>query len=485
MNSRWLVATAAMSAVTFVVATAPASASAPATYSQIMRNATVIRTVPTDPVTTGGSTSDASLVNSAYSQFTGLSTANARALSPYQSSSSAAGISNVMSGSLNAGFSDVPLDVAEFDTASPSAYAQVPVALDAVTIIYNVNFTTSDTVTNSFGSVTTNGLRCAALEASHHIALNGVTLGGIFSGNITSWTNSTIVLQNPKLVVRVKVPVAAAIAASGKKGRPGYVAPKAQRDKKVSVSCLSSALMTQPSITVESLGNGAGTTFTLRDYLSKVDPIDFPTSTASSFASATATYADASTLAPAVASRDGAIGYVEQRYAVLNHLVAMRVKNGAGLVVAPSQRSITAAAIHGLAAIAANSNCPGSGFNLTPSAAQESAASWNNSSSPAVDSECYSLNDVDNAAAYPIVGLSYAIVTRAQSSDATALTVAKFLEFLTQSGKGDSPRSSFGQNLAAAQSYVALPKILQAVAFNAIKSITLANGTTSAVSATL
>ena len=470
-----VVATAASVALIAVGASPAFATTKPPTYAQYMANALHIKTVPSSALNLGGSSFDANLLNATIAQYRGLSGNNNNSLNAYSSTSSGTGRSGVISGSLNIGFSDVPLNFAGQDTTDTTAYAQVPVALGGVGLIYNINFKTTDTVTNSFGSATTTGLTCNAIEAAHHIALDGTTIGEIFAGNISSWTNANIVAQNPKLVVKVETPTAAAKAAVGTPGTKGYKAAVPQKNALKAVSCLSNALMTQPSITVESRTAGSGTTFMFRDYLSKADAASYPYPSSAAFGAATSTFSNSAGLAAAVSNIDGAVGYVEYGYAVQNGLETMRVKGAAGTVVSLNAKSVTSAATNGLAAINAdNSGCP-VGFSLDAPSTYVAAN---------VNTQCFSITDVNNATAYPIAGFSYGIAKKAQSDDATAVAVAKFLEFLSQSGAGVSADTTFGQNLAGSQYYVALPKSIQAVAFSTIEKILQSDGTTSAVSAT-
>ena len=212
-----------------------------------------------------------------------------------------------------------------------------------------------------------------------------------------------------------------------------------------------------------------------RDYLSKADAASYPYPSSAAFGAATSTFSNSAGLAAAVSNIDGAVGYVEYGYAVQNGLETMRVKGAAGTVVSLNAKSVTSAATNGLAAINAdNSGCP-VGFSLDAPSTYVAAN---------VNTQCFSITDVNNATAYPIAGFSSGIAKKAQSDDATAVAVAKFLEFLSQSGAGVSADTTFGQNLAGSQYYVALPKSIQAVAFSTIEKILQSDGTTSAVSAT-
>ena len=462
-------------AVVLSVGVSPANAKTSSIDSDLT-NALHIKSVPPSPIATAGWSFDAPFVSAALSRYRALGANNANSFAAYGAGGSGAGRAGVVAGSDGIGFSDVPLNVAGEDTTSLTSYVQVPVALSSVAVIYHVSFNTSDTVVNSFGSATTAnptgaGKRtCAQLVAAHHIALDGATLAQVFAGIITQWTDPTIVAQNPKLVVKVETPVSAAKSASS------HRRATAQKDKLKSVSCLTSALVSTPSISIYDLSSDVGPTFMFRDYLSKVDPADFPTPSADQFTAATAEEASASDMAAVVSAQGGSIGYVDSSYALENSLATLRLTNAAGRVAALTSKSVTLEATAGLAVIKADGHCS-NGFSLAGPSSYAAAS---------VDTECFSLNDAGGApGAYPIAGFSYAITQRSPSDNATAVAIAKFLEYLTQSSPGKSAAVSFGQNLATSLGLVAMPKSLQAIAFAAIQKMTLGNGTTSAVSSSL
>ena len=104
--------------------------------------------------------------------------------------------------SLNIGFSDVPLNYAGQDVSDTSQFVQVPVALGGVSIITNLHYQTSTTVSNKFGHVkttikmtsngTASGRTCSQQVATYPVALDGKTLGNIYAGSITSWNNPAV-----------------------------------------------------------------------------------------------------------------------------------------------------------------------------------------------------------------------------------------------------------------------------------------------------
>jgi len=455
------------------ITTSGAGAKTPS-LAQDLANALRIKAVPSSPVTMGGWSLDAGVIGAVASAYKSLAPANASSFASYQPSAASAARAGAAVGSLDIAFSDAPLNDTGQDTAAPGSFTQVPATLDSVAVLFHLGFATSDTVTNSFGSATTSnprgagGKTCTQLLSAHPLALDGVTLAQMFSGIITQWTNPAIVAQNPKLEVRVATPVAAAISATPKRRAV------AQRNKLKPISCLSSAMLTTPTISLFDLSADVGPTFILRDYLNQVDPSVVPAASDDPFPAATAVESSPSAMAAAVSNLAGALGYVDASYAFQNSLATARLKNADGKVVPLAKKFVSVEALAALAAIKANPHCPG-GFN----------AQLPSTYSGAPSTECFSLSNAPGAAtAYPIAGVSLALVARSPGTNATAVAIAKFLEFLTQSGTRASANTTFGQNLASAQGDVPLPVALQSIAFAAITRITLTSGV-SAVSASL
>jgi len=441
-----------------------------ASESSVLANALNVKTVPGTPLNMGGSSFDANLVNAAYAAWKGINSNNGQSLTPYQSSSSGNGRSGVDASTptLNIGFSDVPMNFAGQDTSNTANFVQVPVALGGVAIITNLHYASSATVTNQFGTKTTSsrltsngtptGRTCAQLVSAYPVALDGKTLGSIFAGSITSWSNPAVIAQNPRIAVEAYVPIAKAVKAKGKRGHKGYKPAVPQKNRLELVNCLT--MTTTPTITVYSRTNGSGTTFIFRDFLSKADSAEYPVPSSAAFSAAASQFASSALLAPAVAGKDGSIGYVEYGYALQNHLASLRMKNAAGAYVNSTASAVAAAATVGLANINANKNCSGWSAN--------GPSTYNASS---VNTQCFSITNVNASAAYPIAGFSYAIVPKTIGDTATAVVTTKFLLFLSQSGAGTNSSNTFGQNLAAAQAYVALPKAIQNVAYGLIGQI--------------
>ena len=408
------------------------------TVAQYLANDNV-KNVPGSAVAMGGSSFDAAIVGAAYTVWAGQTANNGNALSAYQSHSSSTGRSNLINSTYGIGFSDVPMNAAGQDTSNTSDYAQIPVALGGVALIYNINMknsVTENAVAPATGASVADSLAgCTTLINNTTVILDAAEIAGIFAGTITNWDNSQILASNPKLVLKVKTPL---VAASGS---------RAERFGTKTIPCLS--YLTTESIKLYDRTAGSGTTFILSDYLNQVDQNDFAYPSSNNFGAATADESNSTGVASAVAANDGGFGYVEQSYAVQNPaLQVARIVNKSGKTIKLTTGSVSAAASAGLKAIDA-SNC---GSFSTDQSDTYVAAN--------VNSACFSF-DNQGGGAYPIAGVSYAILKKDQSSQAAGETAVKFLEYLTQSG----------QSLATANYYVALPASLQALAFSILETV--------------
>jgi len=435
------------------VGVTPAFASS-ATVAQYLANDNV-KTVPGSAIAMGGSSFDAPLASAAYSVWAGQSGNNANSLSAYQSHSSGTGRANLINGTYAIGFSDVPMNAAGQDTSNTSQYAQIPVALGGVALIYNINMKSSVTenaVAPATGAPVTDSLAgCTSLINSQTIILTASEIAGIFAGTITNWSNPSIEATNSKLVLKVKSPLA---AASGS---------RAERFGTTTISCLSN--LTNESIKLYDRTAGSGTTFILRDYLNQVAPSTFPYPSSANFGAATADESNSTGVAGAVAANDGGFGYVEQSYAAQNPaLQVVRIVNSSGHIIKLTVGSVQAAAVFGLKAIN-TSNC----HSFTTDQPNTYVAAN-------VNTACFSFNN-QGGGAYPIAGVSYAIIKKTQTSLASGEAAVKFLEYLTQTG----------QTLAPANYYDSLPTSLQALAFSILKTVTVpvGNSQVQAVSTTL
>jgi phosphate transport system substrate-binding protein len=448
-----VVALAASMALVAVGAT-PALAGT-ATVAQYLANDNV-KNVPSSAVAMGGSSFDKNLVLAAYSAWTNGQSNNSSSLSAYQSSSSGTGRANLLSGTFGIGFSDVPLNAAGQDTSNTSVYAQVPVALGGVALVYNINMQSSASISavapHTGAPVTVSLAGCTTLINNNTLILSPAEIAGIFAGSITSWNNSAIVASNPELLLSVMAPDK---AASGS---------KSETFTYTKINCLN--YLTAENIKLYSRAAGSGTTFILRDYLNQIDPTDFPYPSSAAFTAAiSSSNSNSQAVASAVTSNDGGFGYVEQSYAIQNPaLQVARLVNRSHNIVALNATSVAVAATLALKAIN-TSSC--GGFS-TDQADTYVAAN--------VNTACFSL-DNQGGAAYPIAGVSYAIVKKDQSNQAAGETAVKFLEYLSQTG----------QSLATANYYVPLPATIQALAFSILKTVKVPNGAAQvqAVSTTL
>ena len=198
----------------------------------------------------------------------------------YQSVGSGAGITAIESKTVDFGASDPPLKPADEEAIAKngSPAVQIPMFLGAITVSYNLP-----------GVAT--GLK-----------LEGKTVANIFLGKITTWNAPEIKALNPG----VNLPSTA--------------------------------------ITVIHRSDSSGTTSGFTSFLSEVDPewkskvgegktVQWPTGTGGKGNAG---------VAGAVQQTTGAVGYVEQAYALTHNFTVASVKNKAGKFVAPTLASTSA-----------------------------------------------------------------------------------------------------------------------------------------------
>ena len=209
----------------------------------------------------------------------------ASSLSPltvnYQAVGSGAGITSLQSRTVDFGASDPPLKPEEFATFEKVGPAvQIPMFLGAITVSYNLPGVAS-------------GLR-----------LDGKTIADIYLGKVKTWNDPEITALNPS----VKLP--------------------------------------STTITVIHRSDSSGTTAGFTGFLAAVDPefkskvgegkdVQWPTGTGAKGNAG---------VAGAVEQTVGAIGYVEQAYALAHRFTYAAVKNKAGVFVEPTLASTSAAA---------------------------------------------------------------------------------------------------------------------------------------------
>jgi phosphate transport system substrate-binding protein len=200
----------------------------------------------------------------------------------YQSVGSGAGITALESKIVDFGASDPPLKPADEESIAKngSPAVEIPMFLGAITVSYNLPGVKS-------------GLK-----------LDGKTLGDIFLGTVKTWNDAEIKALNP------------------------------------GVSLPSTA------ITIIHRSDSSGTTAGFTGFLAAVDPefkskvgegkeVPWPTGTGAKGNAG---------VAGAVKQTVGAVGYVEQAYALQNGFTYAAIKNKAGAFVSPTLASATAAA---------------------------------------------------------------------------------------------------------------------------------------------
>ncbi len=299
----------------------------------------------------------------------------ASSLSPlkvnYQAVGSGAGITSLESKTVDFGASDPPLKAADEATLAKngSPAVEIPMFLGAITVSYNLP------------GVTT-GLK-----------LDGKTVADIYLGKVKTWNDAEIEALNP-----------------------GITLPST-------------------AITVVHRSDSSGTTDGFTGFLSDVDPewkskvgegktVQWPTGTGAKGNAG---------VAAAVEQTAGAVGYVEQAYALEHKFTYASVKNKAGSFVAPTLAS-TSAAAEGVT-VPANlgikiSNPPG-------------------------------------ASAYPITSQTFIVVNKdlckagIPGGEAAAKGVVKFLEY----GLGE------GQTILSKADYAALPAAILAKSKEALAGL--------------
>jgi phosphate transport system substrate-binding protein len=199
----------------------------------------------------------------------------------YQPVGSGAGITALEGKTVDFGASDPPLKPADITTLEKvGPVQQIPMFLGAITVSYNL-------------SGVRNGLK-----------LDGKTIADIFSGKVKSWDDAEIKALNPGVSL------------------PGT------------------------AITVIHRSDSSGTTAGFTGFLSATDPewkskvgegkdVQWPTGTGAKGNAG---------VAGAVAQTTGAVGYVEQAYALQHKFTTASVKNKAGKYVEPTLESTSAAA---------------------------------------------------------------------------------------------------------------------------------------------
>ena len=197
----------------------------------------------------------------------------------YQPVGSGAGVAQFAAGTVDFGASDPALTPADRATIKKGEAVQIPMAFGAITVSYNVN------------------------GVAKGLKLDGATVADIFLGKIKTWNDPAIAKLNPG----VKLPSTA--------------------------------------ITVVHRSDESGTTKGFTTFLSAYSPewkskvgadktVKWPTGTGAKGNDG---------VAAAVKQQKGAVGYVEEAFALQNNFTTAAVKNKSGKFVAPTLASTTAA----------------------------------------------------------------------------------------------------------------------------------------------
>jgi phosphate transport system substrate-binding protein len=289
----------------------------------------------------------------------------------YQAVGSGAGITAIESKTVDFGASDPPLKPADEEAIAKngSPAVQIPMFLGAITVSYNLP-----------------GVKTG-------LKLDGKTIADIYLGTVKTWNDAEIKALNP-----------------------GVTLPST-------------------AITVIHRSDSSGTTAGFTGFLAAVDPefmskvgegkdVQWPTGTGAKGNAG---------VAAAVQQTVGAIGYVEQAYALEHNFTYAAVKNKAGAFVSPTLAS-TSAAAQGVKVPA----------NLG-----------------------IKISNPGGAASYPITSQTFVVVNKdlckagIPGGEEAAKGVVKFLEY----GLGA------GQSILAQADYAALPAAIQAKSKAAVASL--------------
>jgi phosphate transport system substrate-binding protein len=286
----------------------------------------------------------------------------------YQPVGSGAGIASLQKGTVDFAGSDPALAPEDKQGLTKGQAVQVPMFFGAITLSYNLPGVT------------------------RRLKIDGPTAAGIFATRIKWWNDPALARLNPG----VKLPAT--------------------------------------SITVVHRSDSSGTTKGFTTFLSDYSPSwksAYGADKDIKWAAGTTGAKGNDGVAAAIKQTDGAIGYVEQAYALQNHFTSFDVKNAAGRYVAPTLASTTAA---------------GDGLEV-PS---DLGISTINSS---------------NAGAYPIASQTfidvYRDLCRAGMSEGAATSLKKFLSF----GLGE------GQGVAKQLQFAPLPSAIQSQAMQAVNRL--------------
>lgn len=220
-------------------------------------------------------------------------------------------------------------------------------------------------------------------------------LVGIYSGKITTWNDAAIVHENPKLALPVQA-----------------IVPLARAD-------------------------GSGTTFTLTDYFSRVNPEwkqKFGTKFTIAWPSTVVAIKGTTDLVANVKKTPGAIGYAEYAYVIENNLKYVLLQNRDGQFVKPDASSFKAALAK-------------SGWEKTGNFEEM-------------------LTDKPGAGSWPITGGTYVFLPRVTTRAAQTVEAIKFFTWAFIAG----------DEIANSLDYIRLPDRVQARVFREMSSVVDAKG---------
>jgi phosphate transport system substrate-binding protein len=287
----------------------------------------------------------------------------------YQAVGSGAGVAQFTTNTVDFGASDAAMTDAELKAASKKgAPVHVPTVFGAVTISYNVQ------------------------GVQKGLKLDGATAANIFLGKIKKWNDPAIAKQN-----------------SGVK-LPGQAISVCHRSDESGTTKLFTSFLAAYSPAWKS-GPGVDKT------------VKWPTGTGAKGNDG---------VAACVKQNQGAVGYVEQAYALQNNFATANVKNKAGKYVAPTLASTSAA---------------GAGLKA-PSDLRFSAI------------------DSPGASAYPVASATFILVYRDMCKAGKTKQVAQRVKNWLDYAEGD------GQNVAKELQYAPLPPAIHTAAQAKVKGLT-------------
>jgi phosphate transport system substrate-binding protein len=353
-----------------------------------------------------GSTFDAPLINAAQAIYTARNS-NAT-ISSYQAVGSGTGQTDIATGLVSFGASDVPMTQANLsamshlsaDQANLANYVQIPVALGGVAMGYNLPSITKNKTFSKIG-----------------VHLTATVIAKIYRGIITKWNDKAICNVNPGIAI-IK---------------------RNAKHKIISKTCA----MPNRTITVVARSDGSGTTYAFTNFLNDVSPAIWPNVSKSeiSLPSNGVNESGNSGIAAEVANNAYTLGYIEYSYLLLNSgITAAYVQNASGVYLQPSVAGVAAAA-------AQKPNVTSTNFDINW---QKGATSYPIST--------YS---------WVIVRTEQQGVA---SSQLQATLLVKFLDWLSHSSGVTGVLA--GQDVASEQAYVPLPANIQALAHTQVLKVT-------------